>query len=49
MRRARQVARAQGAWRRGAPSADDFAVIFDCLDGDGVITVEEFRLMADLI
>jgi calmodulin len=32
-------------------SAEDCAAIADCLDGDGDVgvTIEEFRLMADLL
>ena len=37
----------------GAASAEDCAAIVECLDGDGdgdgAITIEEFRLMADLL
>jgi calmodulin len=35
----------------GAASAEDCAAIVECLDGDGdgAISVEEFRLMADLL
>jgi hypothetical protein len=33
----------------GAASAEDYASILECLDGDGAITVEEFRLVADLL
>ena len=30
-------------------SAEDCAGIVECLDCDGAITIEEFRLMADLL
>ena len=39
----------------GAASTEDCAAIIECLDGDGdgdgdgAITIEEFRLMADLL
>ena len=39
----------------GAASTEDCAAIIECLDGDGdgdgdgTITIEEFRLMADLL
>ena len=35
----------------GAASTEDCAGIIECLDGDGdgAITIEEFRLMADLL
>ena len=35
----------------GAASTEDCAAIIECLDsdGDGAITNEEFRLMADLL
>ncbi|CAL5049845.1 unnamed protein product [Urochloa decumbens] len=29
--------------------AEDCAAIVECLDGDGAITIEEFRFMADLL
>ena len=33
----------------GAASAEDCTSILECLDGDGTITVEEFRIVADLL
>ena len=46
-----ELARALGVV--GAASAEDCAAIVECLDGDGdgdgAITIEEFRLMADLL
>jgi len=44
-----ELARALGVM--GAASAEDCAAIVECLDGDGdgAITIEEFRLMADLL
>lgn len=44
-----ELARALGAL--GSASAEDCAAIVECLDGDGdgAITIEEFRLMADLL
>jgi len=44
-----ELARALGVV--GAASAEDCAAIVECLDGDGDgdITIEEFRLMADLL
>ncbi|KAL6603598.1 hypothetical protein ACP70R_043959 [Stipagrostis hirtigluma subsp. patula] len=44
-----ELARAIGAM--GAASAEDCAAIIECMDGDGdgAITIEEFRLMADLL
>ena len=44
-----ELARALGVV--GAASAEDCAAIIECLDGDGdgAITIEEFRLMADLL
>ncbi|KAL6873812.1 hypothetical protein ACP4OV_013894 [Aristida adscensionis] len=44
-----ELARAVGTM--GAASAEDCAAIIECMDGDGdgAITIEEFRLMVDLL